>query len=42
MTDRKPAIALIVGANDKIFLTRLKKVTKIIDIKIFIINIFGD
>ena len=38
MTKRKPAVALIVGKNDKKYLKRLRKVTKEFNIKIFLID----
>jgi hypothetical protein len=38
MTNKKPAVALIVGKKDKKFLKRLKKVTSEFNIKIFIIE----
>jgi hypothetical protein len=38
MTNKKPAVALIVGKKDKKFLKRLKKVTSKFNIKIFIIE----
>jgi len=38
MTDKKPAIGLIVGENDARFLKRLEKVSKKLDIKIFVIE----
>ena len=38
MTNKKPAVALIVGDNDKKYLKRLKVVSEKLDIKIIIIN----
>ena len=38
VTGRKPAVALIVGINDKRFLNRLRIVSKKVGIKVFIIT----
>lgn len=38
MTDRKPAIALIVGSKDERYVRRLNTLAKKLDIKIFILN----
>ena len=38
MTDKKPAVALIVGENDNRFVQRLEKVTEELNIKVFIIK----
>ncbi len=38
MTDKKPAVALIVGSKDKRYIKRLKKVTNKLNIKIFLIH----
>ena len=38
VTEKKPAVGLIVGKNDARFLKRLEKVSKELDIKIFIID----
>ena len=38
MTDKKPAIGIIVGKKDSRFLKRLKRVSKKFNIKVYIIN----
>jgi len=38
MTDKKPAVALIVGEKDNRFIQRLEKVTQELNIKVFIIK----
>ena len=38
MTDKKPAVGLIVGKKDKRFLIRLQRVAKKFDIKIYVID----